>query len=397
MEKTVTILGSTGSIGVSTLELMDELERGGQCRFEIAALVAGRNIERLIEQALRWKPALVVCADEADGERLRAALAGQATEVASGRGAVIEAARRPSDWTMAAIVGAAGLEPVWEAMSRGTTLALANKESLVCCGPALMAHASASGTHIIPVDSEHSAIFQALEPENRSSVARVTLTASGGPFLDVPLSQMERITPEQAVRHPRWSMGAKISVDSATMANKGLEVIEAAYLFALAPDQIEVLIHPQSIVHSMVEYADGSTLAQLGPPDMRTPIACALSWPRRVRWEAPRLDLAALARLDFCAPDQTRFPLLRLAREALERGGAMPAVFNAANEVGVSAFLDRRIGFLDIAAVVAQTLEKWEGSEVRGDQQVTCAEALAIDASARRIADTVVLQRAQAA
>ncbi|WP_296819792.1 1-deoxy-D-xylulose-5-phosphate reductoisomerase [Brevundimonas sp.] len=391
----VTVLGSTGSVGTSTLDLM--AQAGGRDVFEIEALTAGANVRLLAEQALEWRPRLAVIGRDDLKAELERALEGSGVRTASGEAAVEAAASGGADWIMAAIVGAAGLRPAWAAARSGATLALANKESLVCCGPALIEAARAAGGQVIPVDSEHSAIFQVLEPHNIDRVARLVLTASGGPFRTMSLAEMKAVTPEQAVAHPNWSMGAKISVDSATMANKGLEMIEAAYLFGVDAARIDVLVHPQSIIHSLVEYVDGSTLAQLGPPDMRTPIACALAWPERIAWPAPRLDLAALGSLTFEAPDDVRFPMLRLARQALSAGGAAPAVFNAANEAAVQAFLDRRIGFLDIAATVAETLEESEGGSFGGTEADPLGKALQADRSARRLAMEAVGRRALAA
>jgi 1-deoxy-D-xylulose-5-phosphate reductoisomerase len=374
LERRITVLGSTGSVGLSTLDLMARAEAAGAARFEVEALVAGRNADRLAEQALRWKPRLAVVSDASALGRLRERLAGSGIETAAGEAAVLEAAMRPSDWVMAAIVGTAGLRPTWAAASRGAAVGLANKESLVTCGPALLETARKAGGEVIPVDSEHSAIFQVLQPPCAKRLRRIILTASGGPFRTWSSAAMASVTPEQAVAHPNWSMGAKISVDSATLANKGLEMIEASYLFGAPEDRVEVVVHPQSVVHSLVEYEDGSTLAQLGPPDMRTPIACALAWPDRLPWPAPRLDLAAIGSLTFEAPDEDRFPALRLAREALRSGGFMPAVFNAANEVAVQAFLDRRLGFLDIAAAIGETLER-----ASGDREIARGEGDAVE------------------
>lgn len=397
ISRRATVLGSTGSVGSSTLDLMNLAEKAGTGRFEVEALVAGSNIALLAEQARRWRPKVAVTADSSKLEALRAALVGTGVEAAAGEGAVVEAASRPVDWVMAAIVGAAGLRSAWAAARTGAVLALANKESLVSCGPALIRAVREAGGRLIPVDSEHSAIFQVFPADAPERVAKLVLTASGGPFRQATTAQMAAVTPEQAVAHPNWSMGAKISVDSATMANKGLETIEAAYLFDMPADRISVVVHPESIIHSMVEYVDGSTLAQLGPPDMRTPIACALAWPDRLAWPAPRLDLAALGRLTFEAPDETRFPALRLAREALQEGGSAPAVFNAANEVAARAFLDRRLGFLNIAAVVAETLDRAARAGVYADLNDACDAALAVDAEARRIAEIVVGGLADAA
>lgn len=397
IRRRVTVLGATGSVGCSTLDLMNQAETAGTGAFEVEALTGGANIARLVEQARRWKPRLAVTADPARFEELRDALAGTGIEVAAGDQAVIEAASRPADWIMAAIVGAAGLRSAWAAAATGATLALANKESLVCCGPALIDRVRRSGGRLLPVDSEHSAIHQVFPHEAPERVARLVLTASGGPFRNSPREALKTITPEQAVAHPNWSMGAKISVDSATMANKGLEAIEAAYLFDMPAERIGVVVHPESIIHSLVEYVDGSTLAQMGPPDMKTPIAYALGWPDRIAWNAPRLDLAALGRLTFEAPDEDRFPALKLARQALQAGGAAPIVFNAANEVAALAFLDRRLGFLNIAAVVADTLSRVTASGVDSGSDGACDAALAVDSQARRMADSIIRGIAAAA
>ncbi len=390
IRRRVTVLGATGSVGSSTLDLMDQAERSGAGAFEVEALTGGTNIARLAEQARRWKPRIAVTADPARLEDLRAALAGSGVEAGAGEGAIVEAASRPCDWTMAAIVGAAGLKSAWTAAAGGGVLALANKESLVCCGPALIERVRQAGGRLIPVDSEHSAIFQVFPAEAPERVEKLVLTASGGPFRRTPSDRMAGITPEQAVAHPNWSMGAKISVDSATMANKGLEMIEAAYLFAMPVHRIDVVVHPESIIHSLVEYVDGSTLAQMGAPDMRTPIACALAWPGRIAWPAPKLDLAALGRLTFEAPDLMRFPALELARQALKAGGAAPAIFNAANEVAALAFLDRKLGFLNIAAVVAETLERATKAGMAFGPGDACGAALSVDGEARRMARTVI-------
>lgn len=399
LHRRVSVLGSTGSVGRSTLELMAQTQASGAASYEVEALVAGSNLELLAEQALRWKPRVAVLADDRRLAELRERLAGTGIEVHGGEQAAIEAAARPADWVMAAIVGSAGLRPTWAAIRAGAVVGLANKESLVTCGPALLAAARTAGGAVIPVDSEHSAVFQVLQQPCVARLSRVILTASGGPFRSWSLEQMAKATPEQAVAHPNWSMGAKISVDSATMANKGLETIEAAYLFDVAPERIEVLIHPQSVIHSMVEYEDGSTLAQLGPPDMRTPIACALAWPDRLPWPAPRLDLAAMGQLTFEAPDEARFPALALARAALKAGGAAPAVFNAANEIAVAAFLDRRIGFLDIAAAISETLDRAGsgGDFASGASGDPLEVALRVDASARRLAAETIGRLVRAA
>ncbi len=390
IERRVTVLGSTGSVGCSTLDLMDQAETAGTGAFEVEVLTGGGNVARLAEQALRWRPRLVVIADETRRADLRAALSGTGIEVAAGDAAITEAASRPVDLVMASIVGAAGLRSTWAAAATGATLALANKESLVCCGPQLIGRVGQGGGQLIPVDSEHSAIFQVFPAEAPDRVSRLLLTASGGPFRDRTLEGMRRVTPEQAVSHPNWSMGAKISVDSATMANKGLETIEAAYLFDMPVEKIEVVVHPESIIHSLVEYVDGSTLAQLGLPDMKTPIACALAWPDRLAWPAPRLDLPTLGRLTFEAPDHQRFPALALARQALSAGGWAPTVFNAANEIAAHAFLDRRLGFLNIAAVVAETLERAARLGIGSVHGDACEAALDVDRQARELAEIVV-------
>ena len=386
----VVVLGSTGSIGVSTLDLFEQ----AGLAVEILALTAGRNVAKLAEQALRWRPKVAVIDDESCLDELRRRLAGSGIEAAAGAAAVTEAAAMGADWVMSAIVGAAGLAPTLAAARTGAVIALANKESLVCAGPALLRIARAAGGSVIPVDSEHSAIFQVLQPDCLDRVARLILTASGGPFRTWAKDAMALATPEQAIAHPNWSMGAKISVDSATMMNKGLEMIEASYLFDTNQERIDVVIHPQSVIHSLVEYTDGSTLAQLGPPDMRSPISCAFSWPERLSWPAKALDLAAYGQLTFEAPDLERFPSITIAREALRLGGGAPAAMNAANEVAVAAFLDRKIGFLDIASAVAGTLERMNGLGNLADSDGDALDsAMMTDASARRIAAEVVGQK----
>ncbi|WP_309139571.1 1-deoxy-D-xylulose-5-phosphate reductoisomerase [Siccirubricoccus sp. G192] len=384
----VSILGSTGSVGTSTLALLDAAPPGS---FVVEALVAGRDATALAGQARRLGARLAVVADPAAYGVLREALAGSGIETAAGPEAVVEAAARPVDWTMAAIVGSAGLRSTLAALQRGGTLALANKESLVCAGEIVLAAASRSGARLLPVDSEHNAIFQALDARDPAMIEKIVLTASGGPCRMMDLAEMRAVTPEIAVRHPIWKMGAKISVDSATMMNKGLELIEAARLFPVPEPRIEVLVHPQSTVHGLVQYADGSILAQLGTPDMRTPIAHSLAWPDRMAVDLPRLDLAQLGRLEFLAPDPLRFPSLRLARQALRDGAGTPTVLNAANEVAVALFLDRRLGFLDIAAVVEETLELF-GTPAAA----TLEDILALDAAARREAARLATRRSAA-
>ena len=332
-------------------------------------------------------------ADPVLGETLRERLAGTGIETAAGPEAVKLAAAMGAGWVMSAIVGSAGLAPTLAAARTGAIIALANKESLICAGPALLETVRKANGVLIPVDSEHSAIFQVLQPDCRDRVARLILTASGGPFREWTREAMAAATREQALAHPNWSMGAKISIDSATMMNKGLEMIEAAYLFSTPADRIDVLIHPQSVIHSLVEYQDGSTLAQLGPPDMRAPIACAFAWPDRLPWPAQRLDLAAIGALTFQTPDVERFPAIALARQALRAGGAAPNAMNAANEAAVAAFLDRRIGFLDIAATVAETLERMDatGDLIAGANADGALEiAMITDTSARRVAADVL-------
>lgn len=372
--RSVSILGATGSIGTSTLDL---IERAPDA-YDVVALTAHRDVAKLAAAAIRTKARFAAIADPGLGEALAEALAGSGIASGAGASAVIDAGAMDADWTMAAIVGTAGLKPTMAAIARGRTVALANKESLVSAGPVMLAAAAAAGTRLLPVDSEHNAIFQCYDHEDQRRISRVILTASGGPFRTLSHDEMSRVTPAMAVKHPNWSMGAKISVDSATLMNKGLELIEAHHLFPIGADKLEVLVHPQSVIHSMVEYVDGSVLAQLGTPDMRTPIAHTLAWPDRMATPSPRLDLAAIARLDFEAPDLDRFPALALAREALEAGGGRPAILNAANEVAVAAFLGERIAFLDIAFIVRKVLEAYHPKA-----PTTLDEVLAVDESAR--------------
>lgn len=375
--KKITILGATGSVGSSTLDL---IEREPEA-FEVLALTANCDVGKLAEAARRVRAKRAVVADESCLPVLREALAGSGIEATGGAEAVCDAARMGADWTMAAIVGTAGLKPALAALEGGGALALANKEALVSAGEVMTDAAARHGATLLPVDSEHNAVFQCLETANADRIARIILTASGGPFRERSLAEMRGITPAQAVAHPNWSMGAKISVDSATMMNKGLELIEAFHLFPVGVDQLDVLVHRQSVIHSLVEYVDGSMLAQLGSPDMRIPIAHALAWPRRMATPCQRLDLVSVGRLDFEAPDHDRFPCLLLAREALADGGARPAILNAANEVAVAAFLKGGAGFLEIAAIVADTLERYDPAAPG-----TLDDVLAIDAEARIIA-----------
>ncbi|HYM31940.1 MAG TPA: 1-deoxy-D-xylulose-5-phosphate reductoisomerase [Candidatus Cybelea sp.] len=353
-QRRVSILGATGSVGCSTIDLLER--HPGM--YSVEALTANGNVALLADQARRLRAKFAVVAKPEHYLELKAALSGTGIEAAAGPEALCEAASLPADWVMSAIVGAAGLQPTLTAVRRGAIVALANKESLACAGELVMKEVRASGATLLPVDSEHNAIFQVFDFDRPEAVERIILTASGGPFRCLGMNEMAHVTPAQAVQHPNWNMGAKISVDSATMMNKGLELIEAAHLFPVSEDRIDVLIHPQSVVHSMVSYIDGSVLAQLGSPDMRTPIAYALGWPKRVRAPAARLDLAALGSLTFEAPNPERFPALRLARTALQCGGSAPTILNAANEVAVEGFLAGRIGFLDVARIVERTLER---------------------------------------
>jgi 1-deoxy-D-xylulose-5-phosphate reductoisomerase len=382
----ITVLGSTGSVGKSTVSLLEAAPEG---QFDIVALVAGRDWQGLAAQARRLKARHAVLADPAQYAALKEALAGTDIQVAAGPEAVIAAASLPADWTMAAIVGAAGLPATMAALARGGVMAIANKESLVCAGEPVLAAARAGGATILPVDSEHNAIFQALDMRDPSAVAKIILTASGGPCRTMSMAEMALVTPEVAVRHPVWSMGAKISVDSATMFNKGLELIEAARLFPVPESRIDVLVHPQSTVHGLVQYTDGSVLAQLGTPDMRTPIAHALAWPSRMAASVPPLDLIALGKLEFFAPDPVRFPALRLSREALRAAGGAPTILNAANEIAVGLFLEKRLRFLDIAAVVEETL-----SRLGAPEAADLPAIMAHDAAARSQAGLIAAKRA---
>lgn len=381
----VSILGATGSVGTSTLDL---IERHPE-RFEVVALTAARNVAALAEAARRTGAKLAVIDDPALLPELEQRLEGSNCRAAGGREALTDAAAGEAEWVMAAIVGNAGLEPVMAAIEAGRTVALANKESLVTAGGLMIAAARQSGSTILPVDSEHNAIFQCLANNRSCDVARLVLTASGGPFRERSRQQMATMTPEQAVAHPNWSMGAKISVDSATMMNKGLELIEAHHLFGLPSEGIDILVHPQSVIHSMVEYVDRSVLAQLGSPDMRIPIAYALAWPERMETPAEKLDLARIGSLSFELPDLERFPALRVAREVLEAGGAAPIVLNAANEEAVAAFLDRRIGFLDIVQTVETAVARTSATAPR-----SIADVIDIDRQARALAKDLMTEMA---
>jgi 1-deoxy-D-xylulose-5-phosphate reductoisomerase len=383
--KRISILGATGSVGTSTLDL---IERHAD-RFEVIALSAAKNVVALAEAAQRTGAKLAVIDDPTLLPELEQRLQGSGCRAATGREGLTEAATGAADMVMAAIVGCAGLEPVMAAIEAGKTVALANKESLVTAGELMIGAAKRSGSTILPVDSEHNAIFQCLAANRPVDVARLILTASGGPFRTLGRDQMASMTPEQAVAHPNWSMGAKISVDSATMMNKGLELIEAHHLFGLPSERIDILVHPQSVIHSMVEYVDGSVLAQLGSPDMRIPIAHALAWPERMATPAEKLDLARIGSLSFEAPDQARFPALRVAREALEAGGAAPTVLNAANEEAVAAFLSRRIGFLDIVHTVEEAVARTSAPPPQ-----SIAEVIDIDRKARALAQQLMSELA---
>lgn len=381
MSKSITILGSTGSIGKSTVDIIRRYPQ----QYQVKALTGNQNVSLLAEQAKLLNAELAVTADETKYAELKELLAGTSVRVAAGFQAVIDAAKEDADWTMSSIVGAAGLLPTMEVVKRGKTLALANKETLVCAGEIVMQAVQKYKTTLIPVDSEHSAIFQTLEEKHRNAFDRILLTASGGPFREKDIAFMEKVTPEQAVAHPNWSMGAKISVDSATMMNKGLEIIEACHLFNVGVDQIEVLVHPQSIVHSAVGYRDGSVLAHMGMPDMRTPIAYALAYPDRMESPTAKLDLTKISGLTFFAPDEERFPALRLAKECQKKGQTATAVMNAANEVAVGAFLNRKIGFLDIVSTVQKVVEMSPLDPVS-----TIQDVIRVDNDARKTANNLL-------
>jgi 1-deoxy-D-xylulose-5-phosphate reductoisomerase len=379
----VSVLGATGSIGESTFDLL----RGAG--HEVIALTGGRNVARLAEMARELRAEIAVIAEESLLPDLRAALAGSGIAAASGTAAVIEAASRPVDWVMSAIVGAAGLAPGMAALGTGATLALANKESLVTAGPLILAHAAAHGARILPVDSEHSAIFQALGNEDPAALTRIILTASGGALRDWPIERLASATLADACTHPNWSMGQRITIDSASMFNKALEVIEAREFFGVRPDQIEVVIHPQSIIHSAVEFHDGAIMAHMGAPDMRHAIGYALNWPRRAELPVARLDFATLGSLTFRAPDPARYPALRLAQEVMAAGGKAGAVFNAAKEVGLDLFIAGRIGFLAMADLVEATLARMAGAPDFHQSPQGLEEVLAIDHLARRAAHEI--------
>ena len=380
LAKRITVLGSTGSVGTNTLDLVARNRE----LFAVEALTANQNVEALASQAQIFDAKLAVIADEGRYKELKSLLSGTSIACAAGPEALNEAAAQPSELVMAAIVGAAGLAPTMEAVRRGTTVALANKECLVSAGDIFTQAVTEHGATLLPVDSEHSAIYQVFDFDQADRVTKVILTASGGPFRTREIASMRNVTPAEAIAHPNWDMGAKISVDSATMMNKGLELIEVFHLFPVEKSAIDILIHPQSVIHSLVEYVDGSVLAQLGTPDMRTPIAFAMAWPQRMPAPSPKLDLHEIGQLTFEDPDTERFPALRLAREALDAGGAASTILNAANEVAVRRFLDGEIGFLDIAVVVEKTLENVTHSAINSLDDV-----VSIDEVARRSAERV--------
>ncbi len=389
----ISIFGSTGSIGCNTVDLITR--QGGVDAYQVVALTGGRNIESLAGQARELGAEVAITAYPELQQDLEALLAGTSTIVRSGREALIEAACMPVNWAMSAIVGSAGLEPTMKLAQYADVLALANKESLVCAGDLLLEACAKHGTELLPVDSEHSAIFQAMTGHATQDVSRIILTASGGPFRTWSKAELVNATPAQALAHPNWDMGARITVDSASMFNKALEVIEAKYLFGVAPEQVEVVVHPQSIIHSMVEYRDGAIVAQLGAPDMRGPIGYALNYPARSDLPVDRLDFGALGRLDFEAPDEDRFPSLRLAREALEIGGAAGAVLNAAKEIALDAFLDGEIGFVDMAICVEVTLSKLQVqaeniAKIDGIDAIILIDKEARSVARAYIADTLI-------
>jgi 1-deoxy-D-xylulose-5-phosphate reductoisomerase len=383
--RVVSVLGATGSIGDSTMDL---IRRGGE-RYRVEAITANSNVEALAKLAREFDVRFAAVADGTKLGELREALSGTGIECGAGENAVIEAAARPADWIMAAVSGAAGLKPALAAVDRGTTIALANKECLVCAGDIFMRRAAEAGASVLPADSEHNALFQALSSGNREELTRVIITASGGPFRTWAKADIENATLEQALKHPNWSMGQKITIDSASMMNKGLEVIEASYLFALTPDEIDVLVHPQSIIHGMVEFSDRSVVAQLGAPDMRTPIAHCLGWPERIEGPAKPLDLAKIGQLTFEAPDFERFPALRLAYDSLRTGRGATTVYNAANEVAVAAFASRQIRFGAIARLVEATLEQWIRMGNLAPLE-SADDAISVDHNARNLARSLL-------
>jgi len=385
MTRSLTILGATGSVGSQTLDLVAR----NPGRWQVEALTAGSDVAGLVSAAKACGARFVAIADAAKGEALKAALAGTGIESGAGESALVDAAARDAEIVITAIVGAAGLPPTMAAVKRGAQIGIANKETLVCAGPVVTAAAAAHGATLLPVDSEHNAIFQVFPHDDPAQVERVILTASGGPFRTRSRDEMRGVSVADACKHPTWSMGAKISIDSATLMNKGLELIEAAQLFPVDVERLDVIVHPQSVIHSMVEYVDGSVLAQLGSPDMRIPIAYAMGWPERIATPAARLDLAAIANLSFEKPDLERFPCLALAWAAMRAGGSAPCILNAANEIAVAAFIAGQAGFLDIDAIVAETLNMVASGPV-----ATLEEVMATDAAARRTARALVAKRA---
>lgn len=383
MTKRVTILGSTGSIGESTLDLVRRAAAGD---IQIIALTANSNAEKLAAQAIEFGAEFVALADDNNAEVLRAALKGTKIEIGVGPDALIEAASRQADFCMAAIIGAAGLEPTLAAVDQGIHIGLANKECLVCAGDLFMQRVTEKGATLLPVDSEHNAIFQVLERDKPEGVRGLILTASGGPFREASMQALGKVTRADALNHPVWTMGAKITIDSATLMNKGLELIEASYLFDRPSEEIDIVVHPQSIIHSMVEYIDGSVLAQLGSPDMRTPIAYAMGWPDRMAAPVERLNLTKMSGLTFFEPDIEKFPALRLAREALEAGGKAPCVLNAANEIAVAAFLQDQIKFLDIPRIVESALDQHAARSCFGTAPCKVGDIISTDSEARATA-----------
>ena len=380
--KKIVILGSTGSIGTNTLDIVSKF-RG---KFQVIGMTAGTNVDKLEEQVRTFGPAIVAMSDEAAAQQLRVRCKGLPTKILGGAEGLVQTATMPkADLVISAIVGGAGLLPTLAAIKAGKSIALANKEPMVMAGRLMQEEARKANVRIFPIDSEHSALFQSMEGHRMADIRRLILTASGGPLWDMTTKQMKDVTPEEALRHPNWKMGPKITIDSATLMNKGLEVVEARWLFDIPASQIEVLIHRESIIHSLVEYSDRSVIAQLGLPDMRTPIAYAMNYPERVPLDLPSLNLAEIGRLSFCAPDDARFPCLRFGYEALTTGGTMPAVLNAANEIGVQAFLDRRIGFLGIAATIRRTMDAHVPREI-----LTLEDALQADVWARGHASGIV-------
>jgi 1-deoxy-D-xylulose-5-phosphate reductoisomerase len=381
VRKRISVLGATGSVGLSTLDVVGR----NPDLFQVVALTGHGNVESLADLAIGHRAALAVIGDERHYPALKARLAGTGIEAGAGPAALTEAAVRPADCVVAGIIGAAGLRATLAAVSQGTRVALANKECLVLAGRMFMRAVREAGTELLPVDSEHSAVFQAIAGADPAAIERIVLTASGGPFRTWTREQLARATPEEALLHPNWSMGRKITIDSATLMNKSLELIEAYHLFPVEPRQLDVVVHPQSIVHALVEYCDGSMLAQLASPDMRTPIALSLAWPARMAVPTERIDLVALGQLSFEAPDEERFPALRLGRQSLQRGGMAPAVLSAANEVAVEAFLSRRIGFPQIAQLVAETLDMADGRNMLAEVD-DLSSVLAVDEAARGLA-----------